>query len=137
MIILSEDSPRLPPSASARSLKSVTEAARIVGCAIHYIPQEEVCPSAADSLSSVPVQREETPGVWLGYIPSAAWYRAIYEEALQKRIRLLNTPDEHLNAQEFDRGYTYLQELTPESLILSDVSDCEQAVEQLGIPDFC
>lgn len=136
MIVLSEDSPRLPPSASAHALKSATEAARIVGCDIRYIPQEAVCPSATDALSYVPVQREETPGLWIGYIPSVEWYSAIYNECLQKRIRLLNSPDEHLNAQEFDRAYPYLKELTPESLILVDASQCEQAIAELGLPIF-
>src|ERR1051326_3351040 len=41
MIVLSEDSPRLQPSASAYSLKAMTNAAGIAGCRIHYIPQEE------------------------------------------------------------------------------------------------
>src|ERR1051325_7517356 len=122
MIVLSEDSPRLTPSASARSLKAVTEAAKIAGCHTHYIPQEEMGISAAEALSYVPIPDKETPGVWLGYIPSPEWYGAIYEAAFSKSIRLLNTLEEHLNAQEFDRTYVRLQELTPASIILSDSS---------------
>jgi len=110
MIVFSEDSPRLLPSSSAQSVRAVTEAARIAGCRIHYVPQEEVCESATDALAYVPVQPEETPGVWVGYIPSPDWYAAIYAEALRRRICLPNTPEEHLNAQEFDRAYARLQE---------------------------
>ena len=73
MIVLSEDSPRLDPSPSAHSVKAVTEAARIADCRVCYIPQEEVCDSAADALSYVPVQTEETPGVWIGCIPTPEW----------------------------------------------------------------
>lgn len=136
MIVFSEDSPRLTPSTSAQSLKSMTEAARITGCRIHYIPQEEDCPIAADALSYVPIQSEETPGIWIGYIPSPDWYAAIYTEALKRCIRLLNTPEEHLNAQEFDRAYTRLQDLTPRSVILSDVHECAAAVAELRLPVF-
>lgn len=136
MIVLSEDSPRLDPSPSAHSVKAVTEAARIADCRVCYIPQEEVCDSAADALSYVPVQTEETPGVWIGYIPTPEWYAAIYTEALRKRIRLLNSPTEHLDAQEFDRAYARLQEITPPSVIITHPGECAQAVSQLGLPVF-
>ena len=108
MIVLSEDSPRLQESQSARSLKTMTRAAQIVGCHIYYIPQEEVCPNAEDALAYVPVQEVETPAVWIGYIPSPIWYEAMYAAALRRQIRLLNTLEEHLNAQEFDRVYVRL-----------------------------
>lgn len=136
MIVFSEDSPRLTPSSSAQSIKAVTEAARLTNCRIYYIPQEEVCDSAADALSYVPVQLEETLGVWVGYIPTAEWYAAIYVEALAKGIRLLNTPEEHLDAQEFDRAYARLQDLTPSSVIITCLEECAQAVAQLGLPVF-
>jgi len=136
MIVLSEDSPRLPPSSSAQSVKAVTEAARLTDCRIYYIPQEEVCASATNALSYVPVQPEETPGVWAGYIPTAGWYAAIYAEALRKGIRLLNAPAEHLDAQEFDRAYARLQDLTPASVIITRPEECAQAVAQLGLPVF-
>ena len=135
MMVLSEDSPRMTPSASARSLKAVTEAAKIVGCPVHYIPQEELGVSAAEALAYFPPQSKETPGVWLGYIPSPDWYAAIYSAALDRGIRLLNTPEEHLNAQEFDRTYAFLRELTPPSVILTDLSQCEQAIQKLGLPE--
>ena len=136
MIVLSEDSPCLAPSASAQSLKTMTEAARMAGCRVHYIPQEEACETAEDALAHVPAQDEETAAAWLGYIPSPKWYAAIYTAALEKRIRLLNTPVEHLNVQEFDRAYVRLQELTPASVIITDTSQCGDAVQHLGLPVF-
>jgi hypothetical protein len=136
MIVFSEDSPRLTPSPSAQSITAATVAARLSDCRIYYIPQEEVCGSPSDALAYVPVQAEETPAVWLGYIPTVRWYAAIYAEALNKRIRLLNSPEEHLDAQEFDRAYARLQELTPRSVILTDPAECAQAVAQLGLPVF-
>lgn len=136
MIALSEDSPRLDPSPSAASLKTMTEAARIVGCRICYIPQEEIVDSAVTALACVPKQSDPTPGVWIGYVPSKEWYAAVYAEALRKNIRLLNTPEEHLNVQEFDRAYARLRELTPESVIITQSQECARAVRQLGLPVF-
>ena len=136
MLVLSEDSPRLVDSPSSRSVKAVTEAAKLVGCRIHYIPQEEDGYSACEALSYLPVQDDATPAVWLGYIPSADWYAAIYEAALQKRICLLNTLEEHLNAQEFDSMYARLQDLTPASVIITESRQCAAAVDTLGLPVF-
>lgn len=136
MIVFSEDSPRLPPSASAQSLKTVTEAAKLAGCRIYYIAQQDVCETAENALAYVPIQEKETPAVWLGYIPSPEWYEAVYAAALQRRIRLLNSPEEHLNVQEFDRAYARLQDLTPASLVITEISQCAQAVEHPGLPLF-
>lgn len=136
MIVFSEASSQLTPSASAQSLNAVTEAAKIVGCRVMYIPQQERCPSASDALAYMPAQDRETVGVWIGYIPSPEWYASIYNEALHKRIRLLNTPEEYQNAQEFDRAYANLQELTPTSIIIADIAECAEAVRQLGLPVF-
>ena len=109
MIVLSEDSPRLTPSPSARSLKSVTEAARIAGCRVHYIPQEEVGVTATEALSYVPLQEAATAGVWLGYIPSSEWYAALYEAALRETVARQRTLPEQQN-------YKHLMALLPDTL---------------------
>ncbi len=136
VVVLSEDSPRLPPSASARSLHVMTEAARLAGCTVYPIPQEDVCPEAPDALAHVPAQPAEAPAVWLGYIPPPPWYAAIYDAAREKGICLLNDPDEHLNAQEFDRAYPRLRELTPASEIITHPTECAGTAARLGLPLF-
>lgn len=137
MIVLSEASARLTPSASTRDLVAVTEAARLLGCRVYHIPQDfSLCETAENALAHVPVQEEETPGLWVGYIPTPAHYRAIYEAAKHKRVLLLNTPEEHQTAMELDRAYPHLAGLTPESLVLDRVEQCEEAVAQLGLPLF-
>ncbi len=136
MIVLTEASAHVAPSASARDLQAATDAARLVGCAVYPLPQDfAVCGDDADAaLWLVPHQERETPGVWIGYIPSPARYEAVYEAALSRNIRLVNAPHEHLDAQEFPRAYARLGDLTPRSVIIGDASESDAALAALGGP---
>ncbi|BDI33074.1 hypothetical protein CCAX7_51250 [Capsulimonas corticalis] len=137
MIVLSEASSYLEPTPSSRELQAATEAAKLTGCRVYYIPQGfEGLESPSDAFAHIPVQEGETPGVWNGYIPTPEHYDAVYRLALEKRIRLLNTPEEHLRAQEFDRAYERLAGLTPKSIIVTDPDQCDDAIKTLGLPVF-
>lgn len=137
MIVFSEFSPPLRPSASTADLRKATEAAKLTGCQVYHIPQDfEQCETADNALAHVHVQERETLAVWIGYIPTPERYAAIYAAAQEKHIRLLNSPEEHLNAQEFDRTYPLLEGLTPTSLIVTSVDQCAEAAGQLGLPVF-
>ena len=83
-------------------------------------------------------RKSEKPAVWIGYIPDPERYAAIYTAALNKNICLLNSPEQHLTAQEFDRASTrYSIGLTPASVIItSDEAECTDAAAQLGLPVF-
>ncbi|HZS08649.1 MAG TPA: ATP-grasp domain-containing protein [Blastocatellia bacterium] len=136
-IVLSEASDQLTPSASARDIAASTEAARLMGCKVYYIPQDfSVCETAENALAHIPVQAPESPGVWTGYIPSPERYEAIYTAALNKGIRLVNNPREHLTVQEFDQAYPKLTSLTPESFFITDIEQCADAVRAVGLPVF-
>src|ERR1044071_4613475 len=120
MIVLSEDSPRRVATPSAKENHLATETAKLLGFTVYYIPEDfDACETAENALAYVPVQPEATTGLWIGFIPSAERYTALYEEAWKKNIHLLNTPDEHLRVQEFDRLYPYIKEMTPESIVLT------------------
>lgn len=137
MIVLSEDSPRRAATPSAKENHQATETAKLLGLQVYYIPKDfEACETAENALAYVPVQEAETPCLWIGFIPSADRYAAIYDEAQKKKIRLLNTPDEHLRVQEFDRLYPYIQEITPESIVLTQADQAAAAIAQLGLPIF-
>ena len=137
MIVFSESSPQLSASASTADLRKATEAARLTGCQVYFIPQDfEQCETAENALAYVPVLEQETPAVWIGYIPDPERYAAIYTAALDKNICLLNSPEQHLAAQEFDRAYPRLMGLTPESVIVTSEKDCADAAAQLGLPVF-
>lgn len=141
MIALSEYSPQLPESASLRDLQRATEAARIAGCRVYYIPQDlPEGVTADDAMWHVPVQegREPVSAVWIGYIPLPEHYGLIYDAALRKNIRLVNSPEEYRRAEEFDRFYPLLADLTAESVCVveADAGACETAAAQLGYPVF-
>ena len=137
MIVFSESSPQLSASASTADLRKATGAARLTGCQVYFIPQDfEQCETAENALASVPVQEQETPAVWIGYIPNPNRYAAIYTAALDKNIRLLNSPEQHLTAQEFDQAYPRLIGWTPESVIITNEAECDDAAAQLGLPVF-
>lgn len=141
LLALSEFSPQLPDSASLRDLHRATEAARIAGCSIYHIPQElPEGVTADDALWHVPVQEGHEPvsAVWIGYIPLPEHYGSVYDAALRKNIRLVNAPDEFRRAEEFDRFYPLLADLTAESVCVdeADAGSCETAAAQLGYPVF-
>lgn len=138
MIVLSEAAPHEPPrSASARENILMTEAARLAGCRIYYIPKDfSECETAENALWHIRVQDKPTIAIWSGFIPSSERYEAIYQALLQKRIYLPNTPEQHLIALEFDRAYPLLQDLTPESRVLRRPEEWHSAGEQLGYPVF-
>jgi hypothetical protein len=137
MIVLSEASDQLEPSASARDIKASTEAARLMGCRVYHIPQDfTVCENAENALSHVRRLEAEALGVWVGYIPTPDHYKAVYQVALAKNIRLLNDPEQHVRVQEFDRAYPLLRGLTPESRIITSIEQCQEVAEQLGFPLF-
>jgi len=138
MIVLSEATPHEPPtSASARDNIEMTEAARMAGCRIYYLPKDFTeCETAENALWHVPEQDEPTLAIWSGFIPSRERYEAVHAELLRKRIHLPNTPEQHLIALEFDRAYPLLGDLTPESRVLTAAEEWSAAGEQLGYPLF-
>lgn len=136
-IALTEDSTKPPISASAKENRNATEIAKILGFKVYYIPPDfQVCENAENALYHIAIQERETPGIWIGYIPTQERYQAIYQAALGKRIKLLNTPEQHLTVQEFDRAYPKLLGLTPESMTITSLQECEDVVVRLGLPLF-
>ncbi|BAZ48779.1 hypothetical protein NIES4103_13890 [Nostoc sp. NIES-4103] len=137
MIVLSESTEQIEPSASASENKLMTEAAKLLGFKVYYIPRNfERCGTAENALWHIPKYAEETAGIWIGYIPELERYKAIYEAALAKEIKLLNTPLEHQTALEFDLFYPHLIGLTPNSMVITSTNECIEAGELLGFPVF-
>lgn len=137
MIVLSEASRQLTDSVSGRELNAATEAARLTGNVVYPIPQSfENCDSSADALIHIPKQPTIRDAVWIGYIPSPEHYEFVYEAALARGVRLLNAPNRHLRAQEFDKAYPFLTDLTPRTVIVTRPAQCREAAELLGLPVF-
>lgn len=140
LLVLSEARDEPGANASAQDMIEMTRAAQLLGCSVYFIPKTfDECETADNALWQVPTQDAATPAVWLGFIPTPERYTAIYGAALSRRVHLLNSPDEHLRALEFDRAYPLLKELTPESVILREGStprDWHEQTQKLGFPLF-
>lgn len=137
MIVLSEATNETALSASARDNFAMTEAAKLAGCTVYHIPKDfSQCDNAENALWHIPAQARRTPAMWIGFIPSPERYAAIYAELLNKQIVLLNSPQEHLVAQEFDRAYPMLEGITPQSVVLSSPQDYPVAMAKLSFPVF-
>ncbi len=137
MILLAEAPELLAPPSSRDDIARSLAAARIAGAQVFTIPPDfSQCETAENALWQLPGQPQLTPAVWLGYIPDFARYRAIYDAALAKKVRLINTPIEHQRAQEFDLAYPSLEGLTPHSMTMRSPSDCQIAAHEIGFPMF-
>jgi hypothetical protein len=80
-------------------------------------------------LADIPDYDLETLGLWIGETPTATHYEAVYHQALQKGIRLLNTPQEHEMLYDLEQMSTRLQDFVPASAVITDVSQCAAAVQ--------
>ena len=137
MILLAEAPELLAPSPSRDDIARSLHAARIAGARVFTIPPDfSQCEDASGALWHLPAQVQVTPALWLGYIPDSARYEAIYRAALAKNVRLVNAPDEHQRAQEFDLAYPFIENLTPHSLTLRAPADFARAIVEIGFPMF-
>jgi len=137
LIALSEASPQIPDSPSRRDIERSTEAARIAGWRVWHIPQElPEGVEAEDALCHVPAQGRCVPGIWIGYIPLPSHYEAIYRASSNLNIRMLNTPSQFRLAEEFDRFYPLIADLTAISETATNLEECEAAARRIGYPVF-
>lgn len=137
MILLAESTALLPPSSSRDDIARSLQAARLTGWRVFEIPPDfQLCDNAENALAYVPRQLNPTPTVWLGYIPDSARYEAIHQAALQKNLRLLNTPEEHQLVQEFDATYPFLEGKTPRSIVVHSTEEALERAPEIGFPLF-
>jgi hypothetical protein len=98
----------------------------MLGCRIYPIPVNfDECETAENALAYLPGFASPVVSLWAGYIPSVERYTAIFDSAAAKGVYLINTPSQHQTAMEFDKFYPLLRELTPDSVIGSNLDDIE------------
>ena len=137
MIAFTEAYTRPNSEASHQALVKATEAAALQGWRIVSIPFEfDETVSADDSLVHLPMFEKEQVAIWLGYIPSPERYLQLEVVAQAKNIRLLNDLDSHLLAQEFDRYYLLIQDLTPRSVVVHSLEEAVEASQGMAFPIF-
>ncbi len=137
IVVLSEDSFVDRQTINGRELAALTQTARLFGCPVYPIPPNfEICETAENALTYVPQFEPSVLGIWFGYIPTVEHYTAIYRAAIAKGIRLVNSPSEYQTAMEFDRFYPQLRELTPASIVCTDLQDLEAISTTFCYPVF-
>lgn len=112
------------------------EAARQNALRVITFPPATADVPTADALAHVPHCDEPTTAVWLGYIPGPDRYAAVERDLAGRGLALINTLDQHRTAQEFDRWYDRLRDLTIESATVTDLVDVPRVVDTLGLPLF-
>jgi hypothetical protein len=122
---------------SARDNAAAIEAARVAGFSILSFSSDfEIFFTADEAFDHVPEQTEDTPGVWVGFIPSADRYERVHGALARRRIFLPNSPAQHLKSMEFDRYYDAISDLTAESRLVTDPSQAGEVASALGLPLF-
>jgi hypothetical protein len=137
MLIVFTEATTDKSSLNTRELASITEAARLFGCRVYTIPPNfDKCETAENALAYVPEFDSPQPCIWIGFIPSFERYEAIYLAAQQKNIFLVNNPEQHRRAMEFDQFYPMLHDLTAKSLIIQDLAQLSDVEAKLHFPVF-
>jgi len=137
VVVLSEASFTDRSSINERELTAITDAAHLFGCRVYPLPPNfDLCETAENAFAYVPTFDALQLGIWVGYIPTPERYTAIYQAALTRNIRLVNTPNQYQTAMEFDRFYPRLGDLTPKSRIVTAPGQLATAASELGFPLF-
>ena len=101
-------------------------------------PERAVRGSVEEALSAlVPIRYSPSVlGIWIGSIPTLMHYRAVYQAARARSIRLINSPLQHQRLLQGDRALTALGDLTPDTVVVTAPAQCAAAADQLGLPLF-
>lgn len=137
MVVVLADDVIDKTSLNAIENREIIEAAQMYGCRVYTIPSDfSVCETAENALAYVPIFDEPVLGVWSGFIPTYERYQAIYNTALTKNIRLINTPRQHQIVMEFSKFYPLITHLTPKSVVIDNLSQLPSATQELEFPVF-
>jgi hypothetical protein len=114
-----------------------TRSALAQGWKVSHLPSRlEDQPDLSELFRELPAPPTLCPAVWVGFVPSQALYQQVYEEALRRNLRLLNTPAEHQRAFELHLAYPFLEGLTPKTVAVTDPSQCRAALVEVPLPVF-
>ena len=136
-VLLSEADYTDENSVNGRELRAITETARLMGFRVVSIPRDTASVGGIGAaLAWTPRFDPPETGIWAGYIPAAGHYAEVYAAAAERGIRLINDPDQHTRAMDFDGFYPRLAELTPRSITADTVEAAAAGAAALGYPVF-
>ncbi|MBN9504037.1 MAG: ATP-grasp domain-containing protein [Armatimonadetes bacterium] len=135
IVVFSQASPQSLQGAAEQNLRSITESARLAGHRVYHLPRNFKDATAADVLEYLP-EMENGAGVFLGYVSGDSFYETLYEAALTKGVRMINSPEATRRAMEFEQFYPLIHDLTPKSVVVRGIDDVKEVTRSLGYPVF-
>lgn len=124
-------------SASGDAVRHIASLAAQQGLRTYRVPRDFEAVGGADAaLWHVPRFERATSAVWVGYMMPPDAYAATYEALAERNILLVNDPDEHVRAEEFDAWYPLLADHTCASAVVETVDDAARAALDIGFPVF-
>lgn len=114
-----------------------THAARRLGCPVIHLPARLSVDDVEPALQAAGAQLPESePATWFGFIPSPEVYRAVYDAAASRGLRLLNDPEQHRTVFELDNAYPYVADLTARTVVVRSPDELEAAQREVPLPWF-
>lgn len=137
MLVVFSDQSSQSQAINAQEINQLTDIARRFGCRVYAIPKVfDTDVTANDALTYVPFFNEPTPAIWIGFIPIFQRYVDLYEAAIKKNVKLVNSPDEHQRVMEFDRFYPKISDLTPKSIVIDGGDTLDEIAKNIAFPVF-
>ncbi len=106
----------LAPNRPDEDFEAEYEAAVRAGHEVHLISLESLREgNPARFLRSIPVQQGDAVAMYRGWMLLGEEYAALYQGLRQRKLQLINTPDEYLNCHYFPNSYPKIKVYTPQS----------------------
>ena len=134
MILLSEYSKRMKPTAGVDYLKKMEEAARLLGISVINFEQFNF-DSLRETLSRKTYQENEIV-FWSGFVPRFEEYELAYHILQNHGLRLINSPEEFAKSEYFNQFYPIIKDDSIESGITDNLEEAKIIAKQLHYPVF-
>jgi hypothetical protein len=135
LAIIDSDS-QADASASGDNVRHVARVAELAGLRIYRISRNIELIGVDDALLHIPTFPSPQPALWIGFMMPPDLYEIIYNALIPHNIFLLNPPAAHLLAEEFDRFYPLISDLTARSITISASPIPESSLAHFSWPVF-
>jgi hypothetical protein len=136
-VVIHETVPAGTATPFSRALAEVAQALKQAGFESIEIPSSWTRESDAEkTLRKLAHRPIPVTAVLCGYVHTSDDYSELYAALAAKNLILVNSPAEYVRCHSFAASYPHLRGLTPESIIVRDVSEVAAAAWRLGFPLF-
>ncbi|MCD6052575.1 MAG: hypothetical protein K0Q55_3993 [Verrucomicrobia bacterium] len=136
-VVIHETVPAGAVTPFSRAIAEVAKALKQAGFESIEIPSSWTRESDAEkTLRKLAHRPMPVTAVLCGYVHTSDDYSELYAALAAKNLMLVNSPAEYVRCLSFAAAYPHLRGLTPESIIVRDVSEVAAAAWRLGFPLF-